>query len=101
MDRLLVRMPNWLGDAMMARPALGALRHRFPAAERVLVGPAPILELLGAEDPAARLESWPSRPAERRALAARLRARATDAALILPPSFSSAWFAARCGARRR
>ena len=30
--RLLIRMPNWLGDAVMALPAVGAVRAAFPDA---------------------------------------------------------------------
>ncbi len=32
MNRLVIRAPNWLGDAVMALPAMGALRAAFPAA---------------------------------------------------------------------
>ena len=36
--RILVRLPNWLGDGVMAVPALRALRRRFSTAELVLWG---------------------------------------------------------------
>ncbi len=36
--KILVRMPNWIGDAVMATPALSALRARFPESEIVLLG---------------------------------------------------------------
>ncbi len=45
--------------------------------------------------------AWPAATAERAALAGALRGRPADAALVLPPSFSSAWFAWHAGARRR
>ena len=32
LGRLLVRMPNWLGDAVMALPALAAVRRAWPQA---------------------------------------------------------------------
>jgi len=32
-ERLLVRLPNWIGDTIMATPALKALRDGFPGAE--------------------------------------------------------------------
>jgi heptosyltransferase-2 len=39
--RLLVRGPNWIGDAVMSEPALAAVRRLFPKAEiSVLVKPA-------------------------------------------------------------
>ena len=35
--KLLVRAPNWIGDAVMATPALSALRERFRGAEITLL----------------------------------------------------------------
>ena len=35
--RLLVRGPNWVGDAIMGEPALSALRGLFPTAEITLL----------------------------------------------------------------
>ena len=101
MKRLLVRLPNWLGDVLMARPLLATLRASLPDATRVWIGPASMLELLRDEDPAARHEPWPADGASRGALARRLRAERADTAVILPPSFSSALQAWHWGARAR
>ena len=38
-DTLIVRLPNWLGDTVMAVPALRALRAARPDSRVVLVGP--------------------------------------------------------------
>jgi hypothetical protein len=35
-QKILVRSPNWIGDAVISLPALAALRGRFPGAEIVL-----------------------------------------------------------------
>jgi heptosyltransferase-2 len=43
--RLLVRGPNWIGDAVMCEPALAALRPLFPAAEITLLVKPAIAEL--------------------------------------------------------
>ncbi len=43
--RIVVRLPNWLGDALMATPALRALREANPQAELALEGP-PAFEAL-------------------------------------------------------
>ncbi|MBD3809948.1 MAG: ADP-heptose--LPS heptosyltransferase, partial [Sulfuricurvum sp.] len=35
---ILIILPNWLGDAVMATPAIEALCHIYPDAELTLVG---------------------------------------------------------------
>ncbi len=97
LERILVRLPNWLGDVLMARPALHALRAAHPGAEITACGPPALLELLAPEALWQRTEEFPGG----RGLARRLRAERFDAALVLPPSFSSAWLAFRSGARLR
>lgn len=87
---LLVRLPNWLGDALMARPMLHALRAATAGGEVVAVGPAPLLSLLEVE----RL--W-DRSLDRTAS----RWPRAEVAVLAPPSFSSAWRAWTSGARRR
>jgi heptosyltransferase-2 len=94
-------MPNWLGDALLARPLLHDLARRFPVAERVAVGPGFLLSLLDRDGAFTAAETWPGPGSERSALAARLRSTAPDAAVVLPPSFSSALWAWRTGARER
>lgn len=44
--RLWVRLPNWLGDVVMALPLLRALKEGRPDAELTLIGHAPVLTLL-------------------------------------------------------
>jgi heptosyltransferase-2 len=92
---VLVRLPNWLGDALMARPLLAALRR---AASRVVaVGPAALLDLLAGDRTWDEALPWPL-PANG---LARLRAFGLERAFVLPPSFSSAWLAWRSGAKQR
>ncbi|HEY8549216.1 MAG TPA: lipopolysaccharide heptosyltransferase II [Vicinamibacterales bacterium] len=40
MPRLVVRVPNWLGDIVMALPAIAAIRAAHPGAHLALAGPA-------------------------------------------------------------
>jgi len=95
--RIFVRLPNWLGDALMARPFAFALRHAYPQARVTAVGPGSLLDLLAADGLWERAVST-EEPAA--ALAA-VRADRPQAALLCPPSFSTAWFAWRSGAHTR
>jgi len=45
-QKILVRGPNWIGDAVMCTPALAALRSRFPHAQITLLVNPTIAELL-------------------------------------------------------
>lgn len=89
---VLIRLPNWLGDVMMARPLLHALRARWPETRVGVTGPAAPMGLLERERVWDASASWPP---------PRGFARDADLALVLPPSFSSAWHAWRSGARAR
>ena len=46
--RLVVRAPNWIGDAVMCEPALRGLRSLFPAAELTMLARPTIAELFTA-----------------------------------------------------
>jgi heptosyltransferase-2 len=99
--RLLVRLANPLGDALMARPLLHAIHAAHPAAEIRLVGPAGPLAALAQDQTWATSLELAARGPALAALAGELRRWRAEAALVLPPSFSSAWFVWRAGARRR
>ena len=106
MDRLLVLAPNWLGDVVMALPALEAIRRWRPdvhlaVAARASV--APILTLAHGIDELIPLRGrgdWRD-GAGRRADAARLRAGRFDAAVLLPNSFHAAWLVRQAGISER
>jgi heptosyltransferase-2 len=95
---LVVRAPNWLGDTVMAQPALAGLRAALPEASITVVGRwAPLLRGQGVAD---ALLEYPA-PRSRGRFARALAGARPDLALILPNSFESARAARRWGARRR
>ncbi len=96
---LLVRAPNWIGDAVMATPALTALRAGFPRA-RIAALARPVVADVWAAHPAVDEVLVDDHrgahrgPAGRWRLASEIRGRGFDAALVLPNSFDSALVAA-------
>src|SRR5829696_821977 len=97
-QRLIVRAPNWLGDAVMALPALAAIRHHFHDRTVILVA-TPSIAPLFAEVTAAAPDEIVAIDREREA--GQLRAARADAMLLLTNSFGSAWVARRSGIRER
>jgi len=49
-ERILVFLPNWVGDVVMATPALAALRARFPQARIVAIGRPYVNDVLSGLD---------------------------------------------------
>jgi heptosyltransferase-2 len=104
--RLLVLAPNWLGDVVMALPALEAIRRWRPDAHLAVAARAsvaPVLTLAPGIDEVITLAGrgdWRD-GAGRRADVRRLRAGRFDVALLLPNSFHSAWLVRRAGIPER
>jgi heptosyltransferase II len=98
-QKIIVRLPNWIGDFVMATPALADLRRHFPAAHITAMSSMPISELL-QEDPAIdeilSFTKPDSRLAERQNMlniSKKLRMGQYDLGILLTNSFSSAlWF---------
>lgn len=87
--RIMVRAPNWLGDAVMATPFLKRLAEKNPGVSIDVWAKPGLMEMFrgapGVSEVVALLpheNHW--------ALARRIRARDYAKAYILPPSFSSA-----------
>lgn len=103
---VLVIAPNWLGDAVMALPAIADVRRAFPSARLVAAARrsvADIFRLAPAVDEVVTLQ-WNGRwwrRAARAADAQALRTVGADVVLLLPNSFASAWLASRAGIPER
>ena len=94
---ILVKMPNWIGDAVMATPILQDLRTKFPDAKLTALGTGTIAALI-AKDPHLdevmsykKPNGWIHR-AEHYELIEALRKGSYDAGVLLTNSFSSAWW---------
>ena len=96
---LAIRLPNWLGDTVMAEPAVRALRRAHPEARVLLAGPW--ATVLGGQGLADTLVTYPRAWADRLAAADVVRRFAPDTAVLLPNSLESALAAWYWGARRR
>src|SRR5690242_5357287 len=96
--RLVIRAPNWLGDAVMALPALEAVRRAYADASLVVAARATVAPLFEEKIGAAPDEVL---VVDRAREAAQLRGVQADAILLLPNSFGSAWTAGRAGIDER
>jgi heptosyltransferase-2 len=104
--KILLRATNWVGDAIMALPAVRAVRERFPEAAIHIVARPYVLEIyrdqhicdeLISYDPNGTHKGWRGR--ER--LASELRARKYDVALLFQNAFDAAWLVWRAGIPER
>jgi len=94
-----VRLPNWLGDTVMAVPLLASLRAARPEARVLAAGPW--ASLLAGQGLADVLVDYPRRWSGRLRAADTVAAFGPELALLLPNSFESALAAWYWGARRR
>ena len=97
--KIIVRLPNWLGDTVMAVPAIHALRDARPDAELLLAGPW--VELLAGQGLAEVLVAYPRRWSARLRAADTVRSFGADTVVLFPNSFEAAATAIYWGGRRR
>ena len=98
--RLLVVLPTWVGDCVMATPLLRALRSSLPDTEIVGFGPRATARILNGLPFLDRLRT--RRPGDSLVeQAARLRTAQFDASILLPGSFKAALLARLAGVPRR
>jgi hypothetical protein len=97
--KIVVRLPNWLGDTVMAVPAVRALRDALPDAELLLAGPW--VELLAGQGLAEVLVAYPRRWSARLRAADTVRSFGGHTVVLFPNSFEAAATAIYWGGRRR
>jgi heptosyltransferase II len=95
--KILVRMPNWIGDVVMATPVLEDLKREFPQAELTVMCPSPLSELLKYNPHVDELYAFHrgkgifSRRKSGRNVIRKLHTGNYDLGIVLPNSWSSAW----------
>jgi heptosyltransferase-2 len=105
-DRVLVVAPNWLGDAVMALPAIADVRRHYPAARLVVAARRSVAALFAMApgvDAVLTLE-WRGqvgRQAARATDVAQMAAERAGVAILLPNSFSTAWLVRQAGVKER
>ena len=100
--RLVILAPNWLGDAVMALPAIADVRRSLTATSMTIAARAPVAPLFRLVGPGAGVDDvivverrgW-------RELGVDLAGRGFDAALLLPNSLHAALSASRAGIPER
>ena len=98
-ETLIVRLPNWLGDTVMAVPTVRALRKACRQAKLVLAGPWS--GLFVNQDLADVLVVYPRAWSGRLRVADTMRGLGADVAVLLPNSFEAAAAAWYWRAKRR
>jgi heptosyltransferase II len=103
---LVIVSPNWLGDAVMALPAVADVKRRYPSSRLIIAARAGVAGLFAMTpyvDDVVTL-TWRGRPLDRRARAvdaAALRDTDADIGILLPNSFASAWLLRDAGIAER
>jgi heptosyltransferase-2 len=105
-ENILVRMPNWIGDLIMATPVLTDLRNAFPKASITAMCRTPLCELLREDQAIDELFCF-TRPSndfarrQERDIIAKIAAGKYDVGVLTTNSFSSAWWFWQGGVKER
>jgi heptosyltransferase II len=104
--KILIRATNWVGDAILALPALRAMRRRFPDSEIAVVARPYVADIYRDQEICNQLIPYDPKGSHagflgRERLAAELRAQKFDVALLLQNAFDAAWLAWRANIPER
>lgn len=95
-SKIIIRMPNWIGDMVMATPILTDVRKAFPESHITAMCRGPIGDLLREDHDIDELFCFSKvssfgRRSEQRDIIEKLRRGKYDLGILLTHSFSSAW----------
>ncbi len=104
--RILVRGPNWLGDAVMCEPALRGLRRLFPDAQIALLVKPAVADLFAGHPALTRVLTYDTKGRHagllgKWALAGQLRRQHFDLAVLFQNAFEAAFLTFLAGVPRR
>jgi heptosyltransferase-2 len=106
--KILIRAANWIGDAVMALPAIRAIRaaHNGPGDRISILARSYVADIYRDQNVADELIVYENRGkhsgfAGRERLAAELRANKFDVAILLQNALDAAWLAWRAGIHER
>jgi heptosyltransferase-2 len=104
--KILIRATNWIGDAIMALPALRVVRKRFPDAQIAILARPHVADLYRGQNISDDLLAYDPKCSHaglggRERLAQELRAQNFDVALLLQNAFDAAWLVWRAGIPQR
>lgn len=97
MTKLLIRAPNWLGDAVLALPAMTAVRRQARGAHLTIAAPPGIAALFRETVTAIAPDAVLDLPQSSRAATAAIRGGQFTSGILMPNSFRSAWQLYRAG----
>ncbi|MBI3237141.1 MAG: lipopolysaccharide heptosyltransferase II [Chlamydiales bacterium] len=94
---VIVRMPNWIGDLVMATPILADIKKRFPRAQLTAMCRSPICDLLRDDSHIDNLFVFSKSEGakglkQKKQIIQKLRAGNYDLGILLTHSLSSAWW---------
>jgi len=104
--KILVRGPNWLGDAVMCEPALRGLRRLFPDAQIALLVKPAVADLFVGHPALTRVLTYDTKGRHaglsgKWALAGQLRRQGFDLAVLFQNAFEAAFLTFLAGVPRR
>lgn len=99
-SRIVIRPPNWLGDAVLALPAMGALRRHFANASITIAASGAVAALF-REDTGVNPNNVITLPTSKRDTVRVLSDGRFELGILFPNSFGSAWQLRAAGVTQR